>query len=127
MRTKLKPKPTARCSLNATCTSHGLKQGLHAGLGFAECTARVTTIADDELTVNKPYLKEHEQVQTQGWVYYVFNVTDEDYQVVVNVAEEEGSQCKLLRAQPLMLANMLCHGCLCDWSCMLLPLAYCTT
>ena len=76
--------------------AHGLDQGLHAGLGFAECTARITTIADDELTVDKAYLKEHEQVQTRGWVYYAFNMTDEDYQVVVNVAEEEGSQCKLL-------------------------------
>lgn len=73
-----------------------MNQGLHAGLGFAECMARVVPIADAELTVARAYLKEHEQVQTHGWVYYAFNVTHEDYQVVVNVAEEEGSQCKLL-------------------------------
>lgn len=86
---------------------HMLKQALHAGLGFAECTARVTPLADDELTVDKPYLKEREQVQTRGWVYYAFNVTDEDYQVVVNVAEEEGSECKLLCPQPLMPEDTL--------------------
>ena len=79
---------------------------MHAGLGFRECTARVTPIADDELTVDKAYVKEREQVQTRGWVYYAFNVTDEDYQVVVNVAEEEGSQCKL-HPQSLMPEDTL--------------------
>lgn len=94
---------------------------MHAGLGFAECTARVTPIADDELTVVTAYVKEREQVQTRGWVYYAFNVTDEDYQVVVNVAEEEGSQCKLLCPQPLMPEGTL--SCLpVHWLCMLLPL-----
>lgn len=75
---------------------HSVKQSCHAGLGFDRCLARVVPIVDDELTVAKPYLKEHEEVQAHGWVYYAFNVTDEDFQVVINVAEEEGSQCKLL-------------------------------
>lgn len=92
--------------------AHTLKQALHAGLGFAECTARVTPIADDELTVDKAYVKEREQVQTGGWVYYAFNMTDEDYQVVVNVAEEEGSQCKLLCPQPIVPEDPL-SCCLC--------------
>lgn len=119
MRTKLKPKPTARCSFRAH--AHGLNQGLHAGLGFAECAARVTTLADDELSMHKPYLKEHEQVQSRGWVYYAFNVTDQDYQVVVNVAEEEGSQCKLLDHQPFLPADMYTdtYACLCNWLCVL--------
>lgn len=65
----------------------------------------MVSIADDELTVDRAYLKEHEQVQTQGWAYYAFNVTHEDYQVVVNVAEEEDSQCKLLRSAQASCAN----------------------
>ena len=80
---------------NADYLSHGTQQALRAGLGFAECRARMVPLSDDELTIQKPYLQEHEEVQTRGWVFYGFNVTDEDYQVVVNVAEEEGSQCKL--------------------------------
>ena len=66
-------------------------------------------LADDELTTEKPYLKEHEEVQSRGWVYYAFNVTDEDYQVVVNVAEEEGSLCKpLCISQAVMHIEVLC-------------------
>ena len=34
-------------------------------------------------------------MQTQGWNYYEFNVTEEDYQIVVNVAAEEDSGCEL--------------------------------
>lgn len=67
----------------------------------------MVSIADDELTADRAYLKEHEQVQTNGWVYYAFNVTNEDYQVVVNVAEEEDSQCKLLLSAQASCANSL--------------------
>ncbi|KAL3154641.1 hypothetical protein ABBQ32_014088 [Trebouxia sp. C0010 RCD-2024] len=85
------------CSADGVCECKAPYQKplpeVYDGLGFAECTARVVSIADDELTVDRAYLKEHEQVQTQGWAYYAFNVTHEDYQVVVNVAEEEDSQC----------------------------------
>ena len=121
MCTKLKPRPTAISSLSARphahAHAHGLNQGLHAGLGFAECSARVTTVADDDLSVEKAYLREHEQVQTRGWVYYAFNVTDQDYQVVVNVAEEEGSQCKLLHHLPVSPADLYTdmYACLCIW------------
>lgn len=98
-------------SLGCTC---GLKQTGCAGLGFAECTARVVPLADDELTTDKPYLNEHEEVQSRGWVYYVFNVTDDDYQVVVNVAEEEGSQCKPVCIQASCSRTLCClsfdHG-----------------
>ena len=73
---------------------------MHTGLGFEECSARVTPIADDELTTAKPFVKEHEMVETRGWSFYEFNVTDQDFQVVVNVAEEEDSQC-----------NAPCHFC----------------
>ena len=99
-------------------------RGVHAGLGFAECTARVVAIADDELTVDRAYLKEHEQVQAHGWVYYAFNVTDEDYQVVVNVAEEEDSQCKLPTLhEPTVQTHMYSTVCLpfatvCKCSCL---------
>lgn len=54
----------------------------------------VTPIGDTELTVAKPFVKEHEVVETRGWSFYEFNVTDQDFQVVVNVAEEEDSACE---------------------------------
>lgn len=52
-------------------------------------------LAEQDVTSKKAYVKEHEHIKTRGWAYYAFNVTDEDYQVVVNVAEEEDSACKL--------------------------------
>lgn len=66
---------------------------VYDGLGFEQCSAKVTPIADAQLTTAKPYVKEHELVQTQGWNYYEFNVTEEDYQIVVNVAAEEDAGC----------------------------------
>ena len=54
-------------------------------------------LAEQDVTSKKAYVKEHEHIKTRGWAYYAFNVTDEDYQVVVNVAEEEDSACKLLK------------------------------
>lgn len=59
----------------------------------------MTTLGDGDLTNLKPYVKEHEQIKSRGWAYYAFNVTDDDYQVVVNVAEEEDSKCKLTKLQ----------------------------
>jgi len=82
------------------------------GLGFEECSARVTPIGHDELTIAKPYLKEHELVDTRGWSFYEFNVTDQDFQVVVNVAEEEDSQCKADSSAPDIIVADLCLHCL---------------
>lgn len=111
------------CSRPSVLTCQ-LNQALCAGLGFAECTARVVPIADDELTANNAYLKEHEHVQTRGWVYYAFNVTDEDYQIVVNVAEEEGSQCKLRCLSHLCQQTCTVHyACHTSCLCMRLPVA----
>jgi len=70
------------------------RQAYPAGLGFEECSATVTPIGDNELTIAKPFVKEHELVETRGWSFYEFNVTDQDFQVVVNVAEEEDSACE---------------------------------
>ena len=70
---------------------------LCAGLGFEDCSAQVTMLAEQDVTSKKAYVKEHEHIKTRGWAYYAFNVTDEDYQLVVNVAEEEDSACKLLK------------------------------
>lgn len=33
-------------------------------------------------------------MQSRAWNFYGFNVSEEDYQVVVNVASEEGSPCE---------------------------------
>lgn len=68
--------------------------GVTAGLGFEDCSARVEFLQDTALNNHKPFVQEHQQVASRGWAYYAFNVTDDDYQVVVNVAEEEYSKCK---------------------------------
>ena len=67
---------------------------LFAGLGFEDCSAKITQVSDSELTQQNPYLKEHETVPAKGWAFYTFNVTQEDYQVVVNVAGEQDSPCE---------------------------------
>ena len=63
-------------------------------MGFEQCSAKVTPVAATELTTAKPIVKEHELVQTRGWNFYEFSVTENDYQVVVNVAAEEDSGCE---------------------------------
>ncbi|DBB04188.1 hypothetical protein WJX77_010421 [Trebouxia sp. C0004] len=85
------------CSADGMCTCKPPYQKplpeVYEGLGFEECSATVTPIGDNELTIAKPFVKEHELVETRGWAFYEFNVTNQDFQVVVNVAEEEDSAC----------------------------------
>ena len=33
-------------------------------------------------------------VPAKAWSFYAFNVTEQDYQIVVNLAAEEDSQCE---------------------------------
>ena len=62
----------------------------------------MTSIANSELSTVKPYAKEHEVVQSQGWNFYEFNVSEQDYQVVVNVAAEADSACETLPMSPIL-------------------------
>jgi hypothetical protein len=60
-------------------------------------------VADSDLTLTKPFVKEHELLEVKGWSFYAFNVTHDDYQVVVNLAGEKDEACKSLlgKADPL--------------------------
>jgi hypothetical protein len=62
-----------------------------ADLGFEDCSARVTEAAG--LTQAAPYVAAHEQLTPKDWAFYSFNVTADDYQVVVNVDAENDTQC----------------------------------
>ncbi|KAK9824143.1 hypothetical protein WJX72_008089 [[Myrmecia] bisecta] len=66
---------------------------VYPGLGFEDCSAKVTNISSSELTQTAPYVKEHEEVAPAAWSFYKFDVADDDYQVVVNVAGERDSPC----------------------------------
>ncbi len=68
---------------------------MHAGLGFEDCTARVTNVSDFDLLLGKAYAAQHQEVAPSAWNFYAFNVTDEDYQIVVNLAGEKDSPCEL--------------------------------
>lgn len=60
-------------------------------MGFEDCSARVEEAAG--LTQATPYVAEHVELTPKDWVFYSFNVTDEDYQVVINVDSENDTQC----------------------------------
>ena len=51
-------------------------------------------IPDSDLSTTKTYVQEHQVVPAQAWSFYAFNVTEQDYQIVVNLAAEEDSQCE---------------------------------
>lgn len=51
-------------------------------------------IPDSDLSTIKSYVQEHQVVPAKAWAFYAFNVTEQDYQIVVNLAAEEDSQCE---------------------------------
>lgn len=65
-----------------------------ADLGFEDCSASVVQIPDSDLSTIKSYVQEHQVVPAKAWAFYAFNVTEQDYQIVVNLAAEEDSQCE---------------------------------
>jgi hypothetical protein len=67
-----------------------------AVLGFDDCSAKVTAIPDANLTIKKPFVVEHEELEVKGWSFYAFNVTADDYQVVVNLVGERDDNCEPL-------------------------------
>ena len=56
------------------------------------------------LTQATPYVAEHVELTPKDWVFYSFNVTDEDYQVVINVDSENDTQCA-----PVIISLFSCH------------------
>ncbi len=65
-----------------------------AVLGFEDCSARTEAVSSSELSLTRPWMKEHEQLAPKAWSFYSFDVTPEDYQVVVNVAAELDASCE---------------------------------
>ena len=51
-------------------------------------------IPDSDLSTTKAYVQEHQVVPAKAWSFYAFNATEQDYQIVVNLAAEEDSQCE---------------------------------
>lgn len=58
-----------------------------AGLGFEDCSAKAFSVEDKQFASSHTFLAQHEEVGPKAWNFYAFNVTPEDYQVVVNFAE----------------------------------------
>ncbi len=59
-------------------------------LGFEDCSAKTDSVTAAELSLAKPYIKEHEELAPKAWSFYGFDITPDDYQVVINVATEAG-------------------------------------
>ncbi len=59
-----------------------------AVLGFEDCSAKTEDITAAQLSLTKPYIKEHEELTPKAWSFYGFEVTPDDYQVVIDVSTE---------------------------------------
>ena len=62
-----------------------------AGLGFEDCSAKVVNVTDGQFAASHTFAAEHEEIAAKAWNFYAFNVSQEDYQVVINVAGESDS------------------------------------
>jgi len=62
------------------------------------------------LTQAAPYVATHEQLTPKDWAFYSFNVTADDYQVVVNVDAENDTQCASGKGQDTVRAGYLRVG-----------------
>ena len=53
-------------------------------------------------------MAKHQSLTPKDWAFYSFNVTDDDYQVVVNVDSENNTQCASgnPRASSLVFASL---------------------
>ena len=71
---------------------------LLAGLGFEDCAASVVSIDSSQLSANQSFILEHEAAEPNIWRFYNFNLDADDYEVVINVAEE-GQHRGATRAQ----------------------------
>jgi len=65
------------------------------GLGFRDCGAEVVYIADDQASGQAPFVADSESVEADGWKFYAFNVTEDDFEVVATVAEKESSRVEI--------------------------------
>ena len=68
------------------------------GLGFEDCATRVTYVKDAQLA-GQAFSEPARPFAQGAWQFYAFNVSRDQYQVVVNVDADPGSNC----APPLLL------------------------
>ena len=84
---------------------------LAAGLGFEDCSAKVTAVQDSAFAASGYYVSEHAELGPKASDFYKFNVSDEDYQIVVNIAGEKNgdSACESgLDYPPKTFPNLAC-------------------
>lgn len=59
-----------------------------AGIGFEDCSARLTPIPDQQFQATHTFMAQHEPPEPAAWSFYSFNVSRDDYQIVINAAGE---------------------------------------
>lgn len=65
---------------------------LAAGLGFEDCSARMIPVKEDSFAASGSFVSEHVKIAPKSWDFYSFNVTDDDYQIVANIAGENDGE-----------------------------------
>ena len=70
---------------------------MSAGLGFDDCSAKAIDIPDRAFAGSGMIVFEHQEIEAKAWDYYRFNVTENDYQIIANIAGEdsEDDECEL--------------------------------
>ena len=63
-------------------------------LGFEDCSAKTEAVTSTQLSLEQPWSKQHEVLGPKAWAFYSFDVTPDDYQIVVNVAAELDTTCE---------------------------------
>lgn len=81
-----------------------------AVLGFEDCSAKTEDITAAQLTLAKPYIKEHEELTPKAWSFYGFDVTPDDYQVVIDVSTEVSGKDDACTYQISTCLPMTDHG-----------------
>ncbi len=64
-------------------------ENVYPGLGFEDCSAKVTMLSEDDASDSKVYESNDEYVAPQQWRFWGFNTSAEDYEVIVTVAETQ--------------------------------------
>lgn len=68
-----------------------VKVDLHAGVGFEDCSAKITSIEESDFT-NNSFTAWHNYVPGGQWDYYAFNVSSSDFHVVARAILEVGNE-----------------------------------
>ncbi|KAK9810844.1 hypothetical protein WJX73_001470 [Symbiochloris irregularis] len=90
-------KRSTGCNADGTCACKAPYAkpvpAVYSDLGFEDCSARVIEASGSPQSVDAFYYKQHERLTPKAWNFYAFNVTPDDFQIVVNVAGEPTPEC----------------------------------